>query len=124
MTGHPITDRAVAGFYDGLPPAMRQRLLATRDAVLAAAPSLTESLKWGEPSYRPARAGKAVRINHRGDDIVLFFHCRTMIVGRIRERYGDALRYDGNRAVILSSSQASDAMLVGNLAQQAFGYRG
>jgi hypothetical protein len=124
MIDRPITDPAVAAFFAAVAPAMRPRLLAARAAILAAAPDLDESLKWGESSYRRLRVGKAVRLNHFGDSITLLFHCRTTIVGRIRERHGDALRYDGNRAVFLAAAQADDRALIGDLAQQAFGYRG
>jgi hypothetical protein len=32
----------------------------------------------------------------------MFFHCQTTLVGTFRERYGDLLSFEGNRAVLFS----------------------
>ncbi len=122
-----IADPAVSDYFERLEPASRARLLLARAGVMKAAgtsaPPIEESLKWGEPSYRTGNRGKAVRINMRGEDIVLLFHCRTSIVSDIRDRFGAALEYDGQRAVILRGPAAEDAELIGDLAAHAFNYR-
>ena len=60
----------VASLFKAYPPAVRTRLMALRDLVLDTAARttgvgrLTETLKWGQPSYltEETRSGTTVRI--------------------------------------------------------------
>lgn len=82
--------------------------------VAAATPEigpLEESLKWGEPSFTPARrnVGSSVRIARRNDSgLALMFICHTNLVDEFRELYPDRLTYEGNRAIVLSDATAQD----------------
>ena len=75
MTHYPISDQAVAATFAAFAPPQRQTLLSLRDIILDTAATnpmigpLDESLKWGEPAYRPARnrVGTTVRL---GDQAV------------------------------------------------------
>jgi hypothetical protein len=109
----PIDDPDVKAFFDCRPAPLRDALLGLRGLILAAAAEtpgvgpLVETLKWGEPAYRPRRprTGTTVRINAvKGstDLYAAYFHCQTTLVESFRLLYSDQFRFDGNRALILS----------------------
>ena len=83
------------------------RLLQMRELILAAAKAtdtlpVTETLKWGQPSYLPAkRAGTTLRLGVEADRPALFVHCQTDLVARYRVLFPDEFTYSGNRAVVL-----------------------
>lgn len=98
---------AALGAHD---PAIRAVLLRLRALILETAQAtegvgpLAESLKWGQPSYTPKkpRVGSSVRLDTtKAGDPALFFICHTGLVDRFREHYGDALTFEGNRAIVL-----------------------
>ena len=68
--------------------------------------AVTETLKWGEPSYAPdkPRTGTALRVawkdKHPGQ-ISLFVNCQTSLIERWREPFGDDLTFVGNREIAL-----------------------
>jgi hypothetical protein len=105
-----FADPAVADVFKGYPAGLRHRLLALRELVLDVAAKtegvgpLTETLKWGQPSYRAeeTRSGTTVRIDrHRkGDAYAIYFHCQSGLVPRFRELYPDAFRFEGKRALL------------------------
>ncbi|MAZ19177.1 MAG: hypothetical protein CL535_22990 [Ahrensia sp.] len=73
---------------------------------------LTESLKWGEPSFAPARprVGSSVRLAIRDDDTVaMLFICHTNLVDRFRELYPETFAFDGNRALVFKTGNAIPA---------------
>ncbi|MCI5078499.1 DUF1801 domain-containing protein [Oricola sp.] len=70
---------------------------------------LAESLKWGEPSFTPARPriGSSVRLATRKDDTVaMLFICHTNLVDRFRELYPDTFAFEGNRALVFRPGEA------------------
>ena len=103
MTG-PVAD-VVAGFS----PAAQARFAIVRawifeEAAALGVGPLTETLKWGEPSYltEATRAGTTVRLAWKAkalEDLQLLVHCQTRLVDTFRERFGDTLSFSGNRAV-------------------------
>jgi hypothetical protein len=65
---------------------------------------IQESLKWGQPSFAPAkpRIGSSVRLQHNDDgSMSLMFICNSGLVEQFRERYGDGLAFVGNREIVL-----------------------
>jgi Domain of unknown function (DU1801) len=71
---------------------------------------LAESLKWGEPSFAPAkpRIGSSVRLARRDDGTVaMLFICHTHLVDRFRELYPQAFRYEGDRALVFAPGEAT-----------------
>ena len=67
---------------------------------------LTETLKWGEPAYltEASKSGSTIRLGWKPaapGRYALYFNCRTDLVDRFRSEFGDLLRFEGNRAVIL-----------------------
>lgn len=105
-------DARVAAVFGAYPPRERARLLALREmmfGVAAATPgvgALTETLKWGQPSYVTAEtgSGSTVRIDRlkgAAGGTAVYFHCRSGLVGRFRELYPDVFGFEGERAILL-----------------------
>ena len=104
----------MSALLDPYPPRVQTHLLGLRDAVMRVAAQhadvgpVTESLKWGEPSYS-ARRGSAVRLGWRPADpsrYALHFHCQTLLVETFRELYGDQLVLQGRRAMVIMMDEA------------------
>jgi hypothetical protein len=90
---------------------VREGLLELRKLVFQVAAEdprigpLTETLKWGEPSYLTAktRAGTTLRLavkKAKGDRLGVFFHCQTRLAGRIEELYPEVFEFDGKRGLL------------------------
>lgn len=105
-----FADPRVAATFKAYPPEVRARLMALRETIFevaAATPGvgkLTETLKWGQPSYltEETRSGTTVRIDRlKGGTggYAVYFHCQSGLVARFRELYPDAFAYDGKRAI-------------------------
>ncbi len=104
-------DPAVAAAFNAFPAAQRDRLLQVRALVLETAArnpaigSLVESLKWGEPAYRPAKArtGTTVRlgISPAAQACAVFVHCKTTLMASYRDLYPESFGFEGERALIL-----------------------
>jgi len=81
------------------------RLMEIRDLIFETAEAtdtapLTETLKWGEPAYLPARkAGTTIRLGASDSHATLFVSCQTTLLDQYRERFPSEFTYDGNRAV-------------------------
>jgi len=124
---------AVAAALDGMAPPMRARLSELRALIFETAANthgvgaLVESLKWGEPAYRPKapRTGTTVRVNtvkNSDSACALYFHCQTTLVETFRELY-PALRYDGNRALLLDIREPLPREALAHCIALAFTYR-
>ena len=102
-----IADAKIAAAFRAFPPAARARLLAFRDMIFDEARKVgadmpEESLKWGEPAYRPA-GGSTIRLGWKArapDEVAMYFICTTGLVDRFRDLYPHAFRYGGNRALL------------------------
>ena len=103
----------VAKVFAAVPEVPRQRLYEMRGLILAAADAtgtapLTETLKWGQPSYLPARKhGTTARLGWSASDAGhcgLYVHCQTDLVARFRQVFPDEFRYDGNRGVLVPAA--------------------
>lgn len=110
MTAVILTsDPQVTLVFDGYPPTIRKKLLTIRKLIIDTATAvdkidtLEETLKWGEPSYL-AKGGSAVRIawkKSKPNQYAVYFHCGTKLVETFKELYGDTLKFEGNRAIVL-----------------------
>ncbi len=110
-----FADKGVARVFKAYPPGVRTRLMALRELVFrtaAATPGvgpLTETLKWGQPSYltEASGSGSTVRIDRlkNGDGYALYFHCQSGLVPAFREIYPDTFRYDGKRAILFGKDE-------------------
>lgn len=66
--------------------------------------AVEETLKWGEPSYL-VKGGSAVRIDWKlksPDQYCFYFSCKSKLVDTFRELYSEQLKFEGNRAIVLS----------------------
>jgi len=66
--------------------------------------ALTETLKWGQPSYLTEETGSGTtvridRLKGDGGGYAIYFHCQSGLVGRFRDLYPDTFTYDGKRAI-------------------------
>ena len=67
---------------------------------------ITETLKWGEPAFLTSKpkSGTTLRFDwkeSRPDKIGLFVHCNTALIQTLRDMFGNALEFEGNRAIWL-----------------------
>lgn len=103
---------------------MREEILAAGTA--AEVGGLDESLKWGEPAWRPTRArmGTTVRIGPSKDTAgtAMFVHCQTRLADEFREAYPDQLEIVGNRAVMFTLSGPLPKAIIRHCAAMAFTY--
>lgn len=95
--------------FDAVPDDVRRRWIELRELVLETAAQtegagpVTESLKWGEPSYA-VRSGTPIRLGWKPSSpgvVRLLVHCQTDLVARWRELYGETLTFQGTRAIAL-----------------------
>ncbi len=112
----PFGSESVAGVFDGYEGKARQKLLTLRSLIFETAADtpgvgdVQETLKWGQPSYLTpqTKSGSTIRIDAIKDDpahVAVYFHCQTSLVPTFRDRYGDKLSFEGNRALILDTSK-------------------
>ena len=108
MAAQPPVD--VKAAYDGYPAKPRRRLLELRKLILDTAARsdtagpLTETLKWGEPSYltEKSKSGSTIRIGWKAaspETFAMYLNCQTSLVDTYRTLFPE-LSYEGNRAVI------------------------
>jgi hypothetical protein len=102
----------VAVIFAAFPDRVRARLLEVRDLIFATAAGiegvgpLTETLKWGEPSYLTAATGSGStirlgRFRSSERDCAVLFNCRTTLVDDFRSQFPDVFAYEKNRAILL-----------------------
>ncbi|WP_412776888.1 DUF1801 domain-containing protein [Thalassospira lucentensis] len=104
----------VAAKFAAYPDKPRQMLLTIRRWIFeiagdeASVGTLDESLKWGEPAWRP-KSGSGITI--RADwkekspgQVMVFFDCKTDLIDRTRSLLSADLTCEGNRAIILPIS--------------------
>ena len=92
-----FADPAVAAVFKAYPADLRRRLMELRALVFEVAVvidgvgRLTETLKWGQPSYliEETKSGTTVRIDRlkKADGYALYVHCRSGLVPKFRELY-------------------------------------
>ena len=114
----PAVAPDVGAAFSTYPTAIRDRLLHVRDLIFDTAAhtdgvgEVEETLKWGEPAYLTARSGSGSTIRLGQDKAsgaaAIHFICHTNLVDEFRRLYPDALRYEGNRSILLSEDEATD----------------
>ncbi len=109
-----IKSTEVAETFKQYPAPARKKLLLLRQLILDVAAEtedvgvLEETLKWGEPAYL-TKTGSTIRLGWKKsapDRCAMYFHCKTKLVDTFRELYRDVLKFEGNRAIIFSVSDA------------------
>ncbi|WP_431099060.1 DUF1801 domain-containing protein [Polaromonas aquatica] len=112
-----IENAAVAQTFAAYPPLLRRKLLALRQLILDTASAtpgvgkIEETLKWGEPAYltSASKSGSTIRlgpVKSSPSQYALYFNCNTTLVDTFRTLFPRELRYEGNRAIVLDSTDA------------------
>ena len=97
--------------FDTYPDDIAKILLVIRQAIIDVAnetsdDELEEVLKWGEPSYI-VKHGSTVRFDWKAaspNQYRIYFNCKTSLVETFKELYGNTFTYEGNRAMVFSTS--------------------
>lgn len=89
--------------------------------------ALDESLKWGQPSWRPKRlrTGSTLRMSWSPaspDRLALFVDCKTDLAARMQEIYPDLPANDGRRALAVDLRAELPRQALAHLAQMTFTY--
>lgn len=101
----------VKEIFEHYPVAIRSKVLSLRELIFNVAESinevgeLTETTKWGEPSYVTAasKSGSTIRIDWKAatpNYYYCYFNCKTTLIEEFREVYGDIFTYGGNRSLV------------------------
>lgn len=108
--------KEVSGVFERYDPGVCKRLVELRRLIFRVAKNepdvgaLEEALRWGQPSYltRESGSGSTIRIDglrSRPGWYAMYFHCQTTLVASFRERYGQRLKYEGNRALLFKADE-------------------
>lgn len=122
--------RSIETQLDHHPEPVRSALERLRRLILdtaAATPGVSEveeTLRWGQPSYL-TKTGSTIRIDAlkgSGSRYALYVHCQTDLVARFRNLYGEALTYEGKRALIFDAAEPLDEDMVAHCVALALTY--
>ncbi|ESQ89921.1 hypothetical protein ABAC460_11520 [Asticcacaulis sp. AC460] len=101
----------VAAAFEAFPEPQRNQLLEVRNLIYETAATtpgvgvLTETLKWGEPSYltEASKSGSTIRLGLSKPErsAALFFNCQTTLISDMRAQFGDLFTFQGDRALLL-----------------------
>lgn len=88
---------------------------------------LDESLKWGQPAWRPRapRMGSTLRMDWNEDvpgQLALFVDCKTDLAARMRDLYPDLPGNDGQRRIVIDLDAPLPEQAIAHLAEMTFGY--
>jgi hypothetical protein len=86
---------------------------------------LTETLKWGEPSYI-SKIGSTIRFDWKPEfpeQYCIYFNCKTTLIETFKEVYGDTFTYQENRAIILKIEQTVPVKELANCISMALRYK-
>ena len=107
----------VAAAFEALPKNFAEALLPIRAEIFRVATEegvdpLDESLKWGQPAYRPRapRTGTTLRLGQHAGRPALFVPCSTTLVDGYRRDLPEAFDYEGDRAILLREVVDADAL--------------
>ena len=107
---------AVAAIFAAYPAGIRRKLKEVRQLIFEVANTtegiapLQETRKWGEPAYLPAkrRTGSTIRLGWKRsapERCAVYFHCQTTLIGTFRTLFADEFAFEGNRALLLRTSE-------------------
>ena len=129
MPDIPPPPASVAAAFQAMPDATRDMAHQLRALLFEVADALgvnrlEETLKWGEPAYLPGRSGTTVRIGWDTSTgaCKLLVHCQTTLIEGWRERFGEALEFEGNRAVHIDPRSPLNEAIIRICAAEAFAY--
>jgi len=119
-----FADKNVAEVFRRYPAKLRTRLMALRELIFDVAADtggvgrLSETLKWGQPSYLTEQtgSGSTVRIDRlkNADGYAIYFHCQSGLVDEFRRIYPETFRYEGKRAILFDNSERVPVRALGH----------
>lgn len=112
MAGRGFKDRKVQHVFESVDEPVRGRLLDLREMILDEADrhpeigEVQETLKWGQPSYLPAkpRIGTTIRLGRystAGDKVGFYFNCNSSLADDYQQLYPGVFEYEGRRAILI-----------------------
>ncbi len=114
------------------PESARDRFGDMRKLILAAAQDanagpIHESLKWGQPAWRPKRPrqGSTLRLNWQDNTpqtLALYVDCKTTLSNTMRDLYPTEFDYETNRALRFSINDPLPLQAIDHLARLTFTY--
>jgi len=126
----PFSDKSVLKVFNEYPDTIQEKMYAIRDLIFVTAEKvgvsagLSETLKWGDPSYL-CKTGSTIRIGWKESDLEsyrIFFHCQTSLVSTFRELYSNAFNFEGNRAIRFSTNREPNLSLLENCIRVSLKY--
>lgn len=126
-------DEQIRKAYDRFDALVAKRLLEIRLLILELAEQddqigkITETLKWGEPSYltEQSKSGTTIRLSKVNDEANycgIYVHCQTRLISEFRDSFADALEFSGNRAVLIDVNKPLEETPVKMFLQKALTY--
>ncbi len=123
-------DLSIKNKFETYPEHIAERLNTVRDLIYSVAEQdgisdLTETLKWGEPSYI-SKIGSTIRFDWKAknpDQYGIYFNCKTSLIETFKEVHGNTFVYEGNRAIILQIDQALPAKELAHCISMALRYK-
>ncbi|MEQ9300024.1 MAG: DUF1801 domain-containing protein [Cyclobacteriaceae bacterium] len=124
------SDPSVATVFDQYPDHIKRIMEQLRKLVIETAESVegidkvVESLKWGEPSYR-SNHGSTIRMDWKPknpDYCALYFQCTTSLVSTYRVVFGEELKFEGKRAILLDVKEALPEQILKQCLTMAINY--
>ncbi len=105
-------DKAVQQRFNDYPQDVQPFMVQLRELIFELASELalgdvTETTKWGEPSYH-VKTGSPVRMDWKlktPNHYYLYFNCQTKLVDTFRQLYESELEFQGNRAIVMNITQ-------------------
>lgn len=116
--------------FETYPPNIAVRLNTIRELIYNVAKQdnishITETLKWGEPSYT-SKIGSTIRFDWKvkcPDQYSIYFNCRTSLSETFKEIYGDTFKYEGNRAIVFQIDQTLPIKELGHCISMSLRYK-
>lgn len=108
----PAPPKDVARAFEDLPPDVQDPLGDLRQLIFETAANtpgvgpITETLKWGQPSYltEKTKAGSTLRLGcPKSGGFAIFTHCQTSIMSDFQALFPNDFTFDGSRAVVFST---------------------
>jgi len=102
------SDPRVADVYENYPKLVRPKIEYLRKLIIDTAndtgeiSSITETLKWGEPSFLVNR-GSTLRMDWKPknpNQYAMYFKCTSKLVSTFKSVYGKTFNYENNRAIV------------------------
>ena len=123
-------EHEIAVKFASYPESVRSQMYRLRDLILSVAEEanlgpVSESLKWGEPSFQ-VKGGSPVRIDWKPrfpEQYAVYFNCNTSLVETFRELYGDQLRFQGKRAIVLRLDEPFPEKMLAHCLAMALQYQ-